>query len=206
MLRVYFCLAEGDAPAFPDGLLSAYRKEKLALQKNPSVRSRSLFSELLLRYALRDCGFAPDAPLEITVGEYGKPRLTGGELCFNLSHSADALLCAVSDRRLGADVQRIGAAPDVLMERFFAEEERAYVLSSETADEAFTEIWTKKESWCKLSGKGLALPLPSFSVLDAQIAPLLWHRRAGDYHLCVCGEAVPAGQIEWYEVKTKELP
>ena len=60
MLRVYFCLAEGDAPAFPDGLLSAYRKEKLALQKNPSVRSRSLFSELLLRYALRDCGFAPE--------------------------------------------------------------------------------------------------------------------------------------------------
>ena len=91
------------------------------------------------------------------------------------------------------------------MKRFFTEDERTFVLSSKEADEAFTEIWTKKESWCKLSGEGLALPLRSFSVLDDAIAPLLWHRRAGEYHAAVCGQAVLDGIIEWIDLETGML-
>ena len=205
MLRVYFCRPEGGEPEIPEGLLSAYRTQKLAAQKNPLVRRESLYSELLLRRALSDSGLAVDTPLQITAGEYGKPRLPGGEVFFNLSHSVGAILCAVSDAEIGADLQLRAKAKPPLMKRFFADEEREYVLGAADADEAFTEIWTKKESWCKLSGKGLALPLESFSVLDERIAPLLWHRRAGEYHAAVCGEAVREGRIEWIEVKTEEL-
>ena len=202
MLKVYYCLLGEEASDIPHGLLSAYREEKLAVQKAPLVRRQSLFSELLLRFALKDNGLASDSPLEITVGEYGKPRLRGGGLCFNLSHSGDALLCALSDREIGADVQRKTLVKLPLMRRFFAEDEQSYVLSAADADEAFTEIWTKKESRCKLSGKGLSLPLRSFSVLDVEISPLLWHRREGEYHIAACGEAVRDGQIDWIEVKT----
>ena len=202
MLKAYFCLLGEATPDVPPGLLSAYREEKLAAQKAPHARRQSLYSELLLRYAMKDSGFAPETPLEITEGEYGKPRLRGGEICFNLSHSGDALLCALSDREIGADVQRRTQAKLPLMKRFFAEDERHFVLSADDSDGAFTEIWAKKESWCKLSGKGLALPLPSFSVLDDEIAPLLWHRREGEYHIAVCGDAVRNGQFDRIKVET----
>lgn len=205
MLRVYFCRPEGEAPELAEGLLSSYRREKLAALKAPRARSESVFSELLLRRALADSGFPVEAPLDIAAGEHGKPFLPGGECFFSISHSAGAVLCAISDRETGADLQIVTRAKPPLMERFFAEEERKYVLSSEDADGAFTEIWTKKESWCKLSGFGLALPLSSFSVLDESIAPLMRHRRIGEYHLAVCGEAARDGEIEWTEIKTDAL-
>lgn len=206
MLKVYFCLLGDETPDIPSGLLSAYREEKLAAQKAALAHRQSLSSELLLRWAMTDCGLSPDTPLEITVGEYGKPRLRGGEICFNLSHSGNALLCALSDREIGADVQRRTQAKPPLMERFFSEDEQSFVLSAANTDDAFTEVWTKKESRCKLSGKGLALPLRSFSVMDKEIAPLLWHRREGEYHIAVCGEAVRDGQIDWIKVKSGLLP
>ena len=205
MLKAYFCRLSAETPTVPEELLSSYRKEKLAAQNAPLLRRQSLFSELLLRYALRDCGYSSELPLEITVGEYGKPRLRDGEYCFSISHSAEMLLCALSDREIGADVQLRSKAKRELMERFFTAEELNYVLASEDADDALTEIWTKKESFCKLSGKGLALPLPSFSVLDAQISPLLEHRKIEGYHAAVCGEAVREGEIKWIEVKTDAL-
>ena len=202
MLKVYSCLLGEELPEIPSGLLSAYREEKLSAQKALHARRLSLYSELLLRYAMKDSGYAPDTPLKITAGEYGKPRLRGGEIYFNLSHSGDALLCALSDSEIGADAQLLTQAKLPLMKRFFAEDEQSFVLSAADADEAFTEIWTMKESFCKLSGKGLTLPLPSFSVLDDEIAPLLWYRKKGEYHFAVCGEAVRDGQIDWIEVKT----
>ena len=204
MVKVYFCRLCGETPAVPEAQLSSYRIEKLAAQKAPLLRKQSLVSELLLRYALRDCGFSSDQPLKITTGEYGKPHLSGGECCFSISHSGDMLLCALSDREIGADVQRRSKAKRALMERFFAKEEMYFVLAAEDEDDAFTETWTKKESFCKLSGKGLAL-LPSFSVLDAQIVPLLVHHKIGDFHAAICGEAVREGEIEWIEVKQDAL-
>ena len=200
MLRVYFCRPEGEAPEHAEGLLSAYRREKLAALKTPRARSEAVFSELLLRRALAVSGFPVGATLDIAAGEHGKPFLPGGEFFFSISHSAGAVLCAISDRETGADLQIVTRAKPPLMERFFADEEREYVLSAEDADGAFTEIWTKKESWCKLSGLGLALPLKSFSVLDESIAPLMRHRRIGEYHLSVCGEAARDGEIEWIDV------
>ena len=205
MLRVYFCRPDGDAPELPEELLSAYRREKLAALKAQGARSESVFSELLLRFALADSGFCVRKPLEIKAGEHGKPFLSGEECFFSISHSGGAVLCALSDREIGADLQLSSRAKPPLMERFFTADERAYVLSAEDADAAFTEIWAKKEGWCKLSGLGLALGLQSFSVLDESIAPLTRHRRAGEYHISVCGEAARDGEIEWIEVEEDAL-
>ncbi len=205
MLKLFFCRAQGETPAVSEELFSSYRKEKLAALKAPRARREAVFSELLLRFALREIGLAVDGPLEIAAGEYGKPFLKGGEAQFSISHSCGAILCAVSDRDVGADVQIRSKAKLPLMERFFAEEERAYVLSSQDTDDAFTEIWAKKESWIKRSGLGLSLPLPSFSVLSDEIAPLIFCRREGEYTAAVCGEAVPGAEIDWIEVNEDAL-
>jgi 4'-phosphopantetheinyl transferase len=47
----------------------------------------------------------PDA-IELELGEYGKPRLAGGELRFNLSHSGPVAMLALSrELELGIDIQ-----------------------------------------------------------------------------------------------------
>ena len=195
MLKLYYCRLPDSAPDVPSELLSAYRREKLEKQTNERVRLRSL----------RDGGFAVDGPLNIVVSERGKPFLQGGGCFFSLSHSADAVLCALGDRNVGADIQIASKANEALIGRFFSEEERAFVRGSEDPDRAFTEIWTKKESFCKMDGRGLALPLGSFSVFDPHTAALLWHTTAGEYYLALCSDTVKTERPEVIEVETGVL-
>jgi 4'-phosphopantetheinyl transferase len=205
MLKIYFCrLTEKELP-FSTERLSAYRREKLAKQTNARVRMQSAASELLLLYALEDSGHPAQGPLDIGTGGHGKPFLKNGACRFSLSHSADALLCALCDREIGADVQKKSRAQRAVIERCLTADEQACVRGASDPDAAFTAIWTKKESRCKLDGRGLALPLGSFSVFDEAIAPLLWHAAAGEYHVAVCSDAVRTERPEWIEVKTDAL-
>ena len=205
MLKLYYCRLSDSAPDVPSELLSAYRREKIEKQTNERVRLRSLISELLLRHAMRDGGFAVDGPLNIVVSEQGKPFLRDGGCFFSLSHSADAALCALGDRNVGADIQIASKANEALIGRFFSEEERAFVRGAEDPDRAFSEVWAKKESFCKMDGRGLALPLGSFSVFDPRIAALLWHTTAGEYHLALCTDMLNTDRPEPIEVRTGVL-
>jgi len=185
MFKLYLCYLNGTEFEVPEEILSDYRKEKLSRQRAPQIRAQSAAAELLLRFALSDSGFAIDTPLEIGTVEHGKPFLKSGECSFSLSHSSDAVLCALCDTQIGADIQLVSRADPALIARFFAEDEQRYVFSSADRDAAFTEIWTKKESWCKLTGRGLTLPFPSFSVLDETTSRCFRHARAGKFHFCV---------------------
>ena len=205
MLKLYYCRLPDSTPAVQTERLSAYRREKIEKQTNERVRLRSLTAELLLRHALRDGGFAVEGPLNIVVSEQGKPFLRDGRCFFSLSHSADMVLCALCDREIGADIQIASKANDALIRRFFTEDERDYICRAQDPDAAFSEIWTEKESYCKMDGRGLALPLGSFSVFDPRIAALLWHTTAGEYHLALCSDTVKTEQPEPIEVETGVL-
>ena len=205
MLKLYHTLLPGKEPFVPEKLLSIYRREKLKKQKNALIRRQSLFSELLLRFALQDSGFSAETPLDLKTGDYGKPFLRLDGCFFNLSHSADAVICALSDREIGADVQMKAMLQPAVIKRCFSEEEKAFIRAAADPDDAFTEIWVKKESFCKLKGRGLSLSPASFSVFDKEIAPLLWHETAGEYHLAVCSSDVPSAQIEVIKVETDAL-
>ena len=75
--------------------ISTYRQDRLSRQKTDGQRRKCLGAELLLNYAV--CRHAPGLtpPLDIVCGEYGKPRLRGGELYFSLSHSGEYAAVAV---------------------------------------------------------------------------------------------------------------
>lgn len=205
MLNLYYCRLPEEEPAVPEGLLSAYREEKLKKQTNARARLQSVNAELLLRRALKDSGFPPNGPLDIGAGEFGKPFLRGGECFFSLSHSACELLCALGSREIGADIQVKTKARPSLMMRCFSEAEQSYVFDAADPDAAFTEIWVKKESLIKRIGRGLAIPLASFCVFDGEIAPLIWHTTEGEYHLAVCSDLIATEKPKLIEVKTSVL-
>ena len=88
---------------------------------------------------------------------------------FNVSHSGDLALIAVSSgRRLGVDIERIRADVDTvaLAERFFSRRERAglQALADHLRVPAFYACWTRKEAFLKATGSGLSFPLADFSV------------------------------------------
>ncbi len=109
------------------------------------------------------------ADLRFDYGVRGKPVLsTGCDLRFNLSHSHDLVLLAVTKKReLGIDVEFIKASigPEIA-ERFFSAAEIAELraLPREQQRAAFFAGWTRKESYIKATGTGLFAPLDCFTV------------------------------------------
>lgn len=101
-------------------------------------------------------------PLSLTYwyGEKGKPYLENIPLFFSLSHSGEYVLCAVSRRELGADIQKIQPADALkLAKRFFSESECRTLEGCESHRERqrlFFGFWTRKEAYGKLTGGGLA--------------------------------------------------
>jgi 4'-phosphopantetheinyl transferase len=71
--------------------------------------------------------------------------------------------------------------------RFFTSEEQSYISASPDANIAFYEIWTKKEAYIKYIGKGLAVPLNSFSVFSIN-TPMFTHMLR-QYIFSVCGKS-----------------
>ena len=99
-------------------------------------------------------------------GKNGKPFLKGVEnFHFNLSHSGYWVVCAVSSNPVGIDVEEIREIDLGIAERFFAKEETEQLTNvyGEERYKLFFDLWTLKESYIKLDGRGLAIPLDSFS-------------------------------------------
>jgi len=132
---------------------------------NPQAMERWVASRLALGQILAKYLHRPASTIEIAEEEGGKPRLPGRELEFNLSHSGDLALVAVSQRAVGVDVERIEPARDLLAiaERSFGEAEVARVRDAAPHERAatFYEEWTRHEARLKCLGVGLAGPEPA---------------------------------------------
>lgn len=123
----------------------------------------------------------------IELGENLKPRLanSGGKLDFNLSHSADHALYAVtSGKSVGVDLestQREGTLPDCARTICSVDElPRLKKLPADRLPRALIRLWTAKEAFLKALGTGLHLPpdqleIPS-SITDGSpdATTLLW--------------------------------
>jgi 4'-phosphopantetheinyl transferase len=132
--------------------------------------------------ALRDVlasylGTSPEA-IRILEGAHGKPALAGGELNFNLSHSGDAGLVAVSrERAVGVDIERIDPRRDVLAlaERALGTDGAAAVRAAPEADRAavFHRTWARREAVAKCAGTGLSTAPPDNprQVIDLDVGP-----------------------------------
>ena len=130
---------------------------------------RSMLGVIMATHAVNEHLGLPGKPLMFGTNHYGKPYLLEYPgLHFNISHSGGYVCCALSMQPVGIDVEEITCAEMQIAERFFSIEEYGYLKSfpHEERNHAFFEVWTKKESYIKQRGKGLSIPLTSFSVLD----------------------------------------
>lgn len=149
--------------------LSEKRLAKVERLKKTKQKSQSIGAELLLRYAVGQIT-GKVSNVKWDTDENGKLYLTEHDgIYVNLSHSGDYAVCAVSDVPVGVDIQHCRECDMKMAKRFFTVEEAEFINKSTDRNSAFFEIWTKKESFVKAIGKGLAIPLNSFSVLADKI-------------------------------------
>lgn len=176
-------LAALRALLFPDELARADRY-RAARDGARFTAARGLLRALLADYAKTN----PEQ-IGFETNLHGKPALAGVGLSFNLSHSGDLALIAVTQAgvELGIDVETIrdNVEYERLAQRFFAPGETAALLAlpSEQRMDAFYACWTRKEAYMKARGLGLAIPLDGFEVSMAPgEPPRLLRPAAGDPH------------------------
>lgn len=135
-----------------------------------SDRRRFTVAKAALRSILSNLLAKQPRSITFTAGPYGKPRLLGEALQFNVSHSSETAVIAVaSNREVGVDVEHLRPVDDALSiaARFFSQEESLKLNSlTENADimNAFLTCWTRKEAFVKATGQGITYPLNEFSV------------------------------------------
>ena len=161
--------ALNDPAAFESllGEVPEYRREKAMRYKFPSGRAQSLGVGLLLRLACRDAGIV-GADENVVLGENGKPAFRDvPDVHFNLSHSKTRVMCVISPYEVGCDVEHVRVGRSRLAERFFKESETRWIHSfpeGEAQDEAFCRLWTLKECYMKVTGRGMSLSPDKFSL------------------------------------------
>lgn len=104
-------------------------------------------------------GAAEPEELSYCYGRGGKPYLKSLPLYFSLSHSGRMVLCAVSSREIGADIQKIVQGEEMrTANRFFSDTERELLNGCEDEGERrrlFFALWVRKEAYGKLTGQGI---------------------------------------------------
>jgi 4'-phosphopantetheinyl transferase len=168
--------------------LSREEREREARFHFEQDRHRFRVTRALARRVLGGyLGIDPRA-CEFTQNEHGRPALmnglvkgpgAAGPLHFNLSHTRDLIVLAVTrGREIGVDVERLRGARRTgdLAARFFADFESERVASASEAerDDVFYQFWTLKESYIKARGLGLAIPLGQFGFRLGPEGPALW--------------------------------
>lgn len=123
-----------------------------------------LAAELLLNKALSYEGIEKYI---VEYGQYGKPYLENEKVFFNLSHSEDMVMCAVSSCEVGCDVEKVADIDLDIARRFFYASEYGAIISAQNRferNDIFFRLWTLKESYMKATGLGMNLPLDGFRV------------------------------------------
>ena len=134
---------------FPD------RLERAKRFRHEDDRLRCLAGSILLHEVL---GLDETA---LTFSANGKPSASGQP--FNLSHSGEYAVLAVSDLPVGVDIERCSLRHVRVAESVFTQAELQWM--NEAPEERFTLLWTLKEAVSKALGLGLELKFSEFDVL-----------------------------------------
>ena len=100
------------------------------------------------------------------IEEYGKAYISNFEnIYFNLIHSGKMVLCAISDREVGVDIEYIDHEIDLnIAQHYFYNKEYESIMNSQNPADEFFKYWVLKESYMKYTGLGMNLKLDSFEI------------------------------------------
>lgn len=145
-------------------LFQLMNKEKVNRIRRYKKRDqyRSVLGEMIVRMYVKNHANVSD--MLFKQNEYGKPFLEGVE--FNISHSSDWVVCAISTYEIGIDIEKKVNLDIDIINHFFHPAEINWINKGTDGERLnrFYYLWTKKESFIKSVGKGLYMDLYSFVI------------------------------------------
>jgi 4'-phosphopantetheinyl transferase len=111
-------------------------------------------------------------PAEINFGvtDLGKPFIKNSNLFFNVSHSKNQALLAISiDAEVGVDIEYMKDLQDAITfsNYSFSEQEKAMVFKNQQIDkDVLFTFWTFKEAYIKATGTGLSVDISKINLSD----------------------------------------
>lgn len=163
-----------DYQLIPQNILNKDEQEKAARFLHGKDRASFLTRRTALRILLSQYTDISASEIEFIAGKNKKPELREDsfKIRFNVSHSGELILIAISDNEIGVDIERIESGfkySDILIHGFNEQEINRI---EEAADNRrlFFKLWTRKEALCKASSKGLDDELKEIPCLDG------WHQ------------------------------
>lgn len=176
--------------------ISSRRRREVMKYLRADDRKRCMGAGILLMEILPLYGESPE---KLTYGSEGKPQAEN--IHFNLSHSGNLVICAVSGKAVGCDIEKTGKEPEGVAEHFFHWKEVQYLQKFQEPERSkmFFRLWTWKESYVKMTGEGLKLPLQEFEILPegkkirvrrrGEILPChIMEYHVPEYQVSVCAE------------------
>ena len=161
-------------------------------KKKPMIEGRKASPDLhsdLPQYSVQELLEQIESPilLEYTYGQNGKPYFKEYPFHFNLSHSGEFVVCVVSEREVGVDIQehRNGNV-ERIANRYFTAEERKTLEECEPAGQRqmFFDLWATKEAYGKYTGEGIVESLEK-KIPASKVELQIIHSIPG-YSLAVC--------------------
>ena len=181
--------------SLPGGLcerLSEQRRRKYLSLASPRDRALSLAASLALDAVLETVGLRERDGV-VTYTELGAPTLTGHYV--SLSHSGVLAGAMLADEPCGLDIEQPRGMPRErllsLAARFFSPPDAAAVESADDTESEFYRIWTRREAFMKLLGRGFTVPMDSFYSVGGyircgdEIYPVRTYL-CGDYRISLC--------------------
>ena len=145
-------------------MMSLEKQNKVKKFKNEKDQRLTVAGEMLARKLLSGCSHISQEQIVFEIGEHGKPYAFG---CaeFNISHSGDMVVCCVSDKCIGIDIEMIKPLNSSIIRKLCSESDKRYIYGEDCLNETnefsneqlyrFYEVWTAKEAYFKCIGTGI---------------------------------------------------
>ena len=120
------------------------------------IAARGILRDIVARYV-----DARPSDIVFSSTRWGKPYLQNSVISFNLSHSGDCIIYAITHKgRVGVDIElmRIDIKREQLATRILSHEEYEKLFRGKSAQEQLTNFyrcWTRKEAYAKAISMGL---------------------------------------------------
>ena len=130
------------------------RREKILSYRFNADRNRTVWTELLARYAVAKKFSCPLEKVQVYRDVNGKPHIKDFPAEISLSHAGNWIVCSVSEVESGVDVEIDSTGALEIAEKFFlpSEYEKIISLPKNLQGRQFLLYWTLKESYFKLTG------------------------------------------------------
>lgn len=149
----------------PDGQRQSALRKRRWIDKQLTIAGK-----LLLLKALQELGVEGKFKLsDLRYNSHKRPYFDG-DIDFNISHSADMVICCATDEgKIGVDIEQVKEIDLADYPDYFTQNEWRYINAHHPKFDGFYNFWTRKEAVLKAIGTGFHTPLDEVDVSENEI-------------------------------------